>query len=157
MTRTLYTLSLPLLILTTGAFAQSDEPPMSGSDAVLAEMDIHVSEMVNDALSAHLDDSHKTVLKSLAHQHAVAANCEAFQLDEERNAAEMSYVFEQLGTIEDEDERQRAILVTMMGYSAYLGGQNAIAAYDYDAFCRHAAEEQEHEGDDAHVVLIAAE
>ena len=45
-----------------------------------------------------------------------------------------------IAAIEDEDEKQKAVLATMMGFSAYIGGQHAIAAYDYSAFCRHAVE-----------------
>ena len=157
MKKTLTLLSFAGLVAAGGAFAQSDAAPMSGADAVLAEMDLHVAEIASDALSAHLDDTHKTVLKSLAHQHAVAANCDGFSLDEERNTAELAYIFDFLGTIDDEDKRQQAILTTMMGYATYLGGQHAIAAYDYGAFCRHAAEEQAGEGATDHVILKSSQ
>ncbi|MEO3414141.1 hypothetical protein AAFO92_05740 [Roseovarius sp. CAU 1744] len=157
MLRTYSTIAVAAAFAATNAFAQSDEPPLSGSDAVLVEMDIHVSDMANDAITAYLDEAHSAVLKSLALQHAYAANCEEFEIDETRNADELAYVFEHIAAIEDEDEKQKAVLATMMGFSAYIGGQHAIAAYDYSAFCRHAVELLEEGGEASHIILVAAE
>jgi endonuclease YncB( thermonuclease family) len=145
-----------LQFVSQAAFAQSDDITLTGNAATVAEMDIHVTELANDALSKYLDDSHKAVLKALTHQVAVAVNCEEFDLDEARYKEEMAYVFDFLGTLKEE-ERENATLVTMMGYSALLGGQHAIAAFDYDAFCLHAVEEQAHEGSENHVILTAVE
>jgi len=150
-------LSGAAMLAASTALAQDDASPMSGMDAVLAEMDIHVTDVATEGLSSLLDADHIAVLKSLAHQHAIGATCDNFEVDETRNTEELAHVFEHLGKIEGEDEVQAAILTVMMGYSVMLGGQHAIAATDYSKFCRHAADEMANEGPDAHLILVMSE
>ena len=149
-------LSAAMAFAATGIQAQDTTERLSGSNAVVAEMDMHVTEKASDAVSAHLDESHSAVLKSLAHQYAVAENCDGFEVDETKASAEMAFALEPIAAIEDQDAREAATMVTMMGFSVLLGGQHAIAAYDYGKFCRHATDEMsDEEGSTDHVILVS--
>ena len=149
-------LSAATLMLASGAFAQSEDPAPVGITEVLTEMSLNVLNGVDETLSKHLDDTHKAVLISLAQQQSVASNCDGFEMNIERYTAEMGYVLDFLGSIDDEGKREDAKLATMMGFAAIVGGQDAIAAFDPERFCRNAAEEAD---DDTapHMVLKQAQ
>ena len=144
-----------LAVTIGGTWAQSDSEKSVGDLPVIAEMDIHVTEMAEKLMGKYLDESHMSVLKTVAYQHAIARNCDGFDLDENRYREEMGYALEPLNALPEEQQND-ANIIAMMGYGAILGGQYAIAAYDYGAYCAHAEDDYSSvEGDnDEHVILV---
>jgi hypothetical protein len=119
-------------------------------------MDMHVTDLVNEMLAKYVDAKGASLVKSVAHQHAVAHNCEGFEVDEARSSAELMKLFDEAAMAKlSEDDQQNMRTTVLMGFAAMLGGHYAIAAADHDAFCAHAAEEYAGtEGSKDHIILV---
>ena len=119
---------------------------------VVTEMDMHVTAVADEFLSKVFDGKHADVLKVVAYQHVVAEVCEGFDIDQARSDAQLDFVFGAIGELPQE-QRRAASEIALMGFAAYAGGQHAIAAYDYDAYCAHAREERALDvGSNAHII-----
>lgn len=140
-------------LLSHPAFAQETD-----RSKLTTEMDLHVSDLADDMLSQFLDKDKQALMKSLAYQNAVAMNCKGLAVDKARSQALLDTVFPQADMDKlSEDQRLAMTNTVMMGFSTVLGGQFAIAAVDYDAYCKAAeADFAAKEGSDHHLILIKA-
>jgi hypothetical protein len=122
------------------------------------EMDLHVTDLADGMLGPYLDKDEQTLMKSLAYQHAVALNCKGLSVDQAKSQAQLERVFPQAEMDKMTEEQQLAMTTSvMMGFSAIMGGQFAIAAVDYDAYCKAAeADFASKDGSDTHLILVKA-
>ena len=127
-----------------------DAPPVS------VKMDIGVTDLANGMMSKYLDDKGMSLVKSVAHQHAVGHHCDGLTVDKARSDEELGKLFadDKFQNL-PEAEQQNMQTIVLMGFAAVLGGNYAIAAADHDAFCTAAMEEfMATDTSKEHVILV---
>jgi hypothetical protein len=128
------------------------------SARMTTEMDLHVTDLADGMFGPYLDKDEQALMKSLAYQHAVALNCKGLAVDQAKSQAQLERVFPQ-AEMDKMTEEQRLAKTTsvMMGFSAVMGGQFAIAAVNYDSYCKAAeADFASKDGSDLHLILVKA-
>ena len=141
--------------LSTAAIAQDADNEV---DAV-THMGLTTGMALDAAMEKTFDQGQINMLKSVAHQQAVAMTCAGFTVDEAKFRTEMNRIYynsegDQVDlTPEQLHDHEK---MASMGFGMALGSQLAIAAYDHDAFCAHAAEERMAE-DQTHIIWASAE
>lgn len=98
-------------------------------------VDSHVFESVLRLLSP--PDSMRLVM--VARQHAIALNCDGYEIDWDKRRTVLNDVVAALTKLTKEGENNLPVDVVMAGYNMSLGGQMAVAAYDKKAYCDNAA------------------
>lgn len=146
MTRKLFSAVAATLLLSAGtATAQSGLEPA-------VEADLAVTDWVDHVLGDAFDASHRNMLKSVAHQMAVAGVCDGFNVDNDKASAALAKVAE--GHSEEDEDFDAVQAAVLMSLGAYIGFGRAAHAMDPDGFCAHA--EEERSGEDAPHLIYAA-
>lgn len=127
-----------ILLSASSASAQSGLEPA-------VEADLAVTDWVDHVLGDAFDAAHRNMLKSVAHQMAVAGVCEDFDVDNDKASAALAKVAE--GHSEEDADFDAVQAALLMSLGAYIGFGRAAHAMDPDGFCAHAAEERS--GEDA--------
>ena len=126
-------LAATLLLSATSAMAQSGLDPA-------VEADLAVTDWVDHVLGDAFDASHRNMLKSVAHQMAVAGVCPGFNVDTEKAGAALAKVAE--GHSEEDEDFEAVQAAVLMSLGAYIGFGRAAHAMDPEGFCTHAEEER---------------
>ena len=151
-----------ILIITASAFGLSTAAVAQDADNevdVVTHMGLTSGLALDAAMEKTFDQGQINMLKSVAHQQAVAMTCDGFSIDEAKFRTEMNRIYynsegNQVDlTPEQLHDHEK---MASMGFGMALGSQLAIAAYDHDAFCEHAAEERMAE-DQTDIIWASAE
>jgi hypothetical protein len=117
----------------------------AASAATLAHMGLSANNALRGAMEKTFDKGQINMLRSVAHQQAVASVCPGFTIDPKRFEAEMNRVYY------DAKSKQKVLSRNKLnelekkaafGLGLSLGAQLAIAAYDEKAFCDAAGSER---------------
>ena len=121
-------------------------PDLPKTDApALVHMDLTATAAMRKAMEKSFDPGQINMLKSVAHQQAVAVTCAGFTVDKARFESEMDLIYD------DAKGKPRALTPAAkatldrqaaLGFGMALGAQLAIAAYDEKAFCAVAEQER---------------
>ena len=123
----------------------------SGLDPAV-EADLAVTDWVDHVLGDGFDAPHRNMLKSVAHQMAVAGVCPGFNVDQDKAGAALAKVAE--GHSEDDEDFEAVQAALLMSLGAYIGFGRAAHAMDPDGFCAHA--EEERTGEEAPHLIYAS-
>jgi len=134
------------IFMSAGAVtAQSDLDPA-------VEADLAVTDWVDHILGSGLDANHRNLLKSAAHQMAVAGVCSGFAIDNDKAKALLAKVAE--GHSEDDADFEAVQSAILMSLGAYIGFGHASHAMDPSGFCADAEAERADE-ETAHTIYAA--
>lgn len=108
-------------------------------------MGLSANKALRAAMDKTFDKGQINMLRSVAHQQAVAAVCPGFAIDAKRFESEMNRIYY------DANSKQKVVSrnklndlekTASFGLGLSLGAQLAIAAYDEKAFCAAAGNER---------------
>jgi hypothetical protein len=126
--------------------------------ATLVHMGLNANNALRGAMEKTFDKGQINMLRSVAHQQAVAAVCPGFAVDAKRFESEMNRIYY------DAKSKQKVLSRNKLnelekkaafGLGLSLGAQLAIAAYDEKAFCDAASNERSNPAG-KHVIWTAA-